>query len=65
MKNAVVKFQNDLDLNLSPVCTREKIISEYIFFINEKIWQISALAPKEWSNRSNQKDKDTFSYEYI
>ena len=28
-----------------------QIISEYFFFTNEKIWQISALAPKEWPSQ--------------
>ena len=31
-----------------------QIISEYFFY--QRIWQISALAPKEWQN---QKNKDT------
>ena len=39
-----------------------QIISESIFFTNKKIWQISALAPKEWSNQKKIKALSYINY---
>ena len=47
------KLQTDHVLPDFQGSTKGQIISEF-FFTNDKIWQISALATKKWSNQKNK-----------